>query len=294
MPAHSSETNANFKIAIALNVAIVAMQAVYGFLSHSVALIADAGHNLTDVLSLMLALGANLLASRPPTKKRTYGFRRTTILAALFNAMILLVTTGAIVFAAIERLSHPVPVEGATVSVVAGIGIILNAASAWLFARGRKADLNTKAAFLHMAGDAAVSAGVVVAGIVILTTGALWIDPVMSIIISAVIAFGTWSLLRDSFNLAADAVPSEIDAGAIETYLKSVPGVAEVHDLHIWAMSTQHAVLTAHLVIPQRAVEDDFLFLIARELQTRYHVEHSTLQVERGSTPCELAASHVI
>ncbi|HEY3875519.1 MAG TPA: cation diffusion facilitator family transporter [Candidatus Kapabacteria bacterium] len=287
-------TNTSFKIAIGLNVLIVVMQIVYGILSHSVALIADAGHNFTDVLSLLLAMGANILAARPPTRKRTYGYRRTTILAALFNAMILLITTGAILFAALERLKNPVGVDGSTVSVVAGIGIILNAASAWLFARSRKGDLNTKAAFLHMAGDAAVSAGVVIAGILILWTGALWLDPAMSIVISLVIAFSSWTVLRDSFNLASDAVPSEIDHAAIERYLLGVKGVTDIHDLHIWAMSTTHAVLTAHLVIPERAVEDALLFTIAHELHHHYGIEHTTLQVERGAVPCELASEHVI
>lgn len=288
------QANGNFKIAIGLNVLIVILQVVYGFLSHSIALIADAGHNLTDVLSLLLALGANILAARPPTPKRTYGYRRTTILAALLNAAILLVTTGAILFAAIERLRHPAPVAGGTVAIIAGIGIVLNGVSAWLFARGRKGDLNVKAAFLHMAGDAAVSAGVVIAGIIILWTGALWVDPAMSIIISIVIALGTWSVLRDSFNLAADAVPAHIDPAAIEQYLRSVNGVRDVHDLHIWAMSTMHVVLTAHLIIPERNMEDNLLFTIAGELHDRFGVEHTTLQIERGALACELADEHVI
>ncbi len=289
----SASPNASFKIAIGLNVLIVVIQVIYGYLSHSIALIADAGHNLTDVLSLLLALGANVLAARPPTQKRTYGYRRTTILAALLNAAILLVTTGAVLFAAIERLRHPVPVDGGVVSIVAGISIVLNAASAWLFMQGRKNDLNVKAAFLHMVGDAGVSAGVVLAGIIIVATGALWVDPAMSIIISIVIALGTWSVLRDSFNLAADAVPPHIDPVGIEAYLRSVEGVCEVHDLHIWAMSTTHVVLTAHLVIPEGRVEDDLLFQISRTLHDRHGIEHTTLQVERGA-PCELADEHVI
>jgi cobalt-zinc-cadmium efflux system protein len=290
----SASPNASFKIAVGLNVLIVVIQVIYGYISHSIALIADAGHNLTDVLSLLLALGANVLAARPPTQKRTYGYRRTTILAALLNAAILLVTTGAILFAAIERLNHPVPVDGGVVSIVAGISIVLNTASAWLFMRGRKSDLNVKAAFLHMAGDAAVSAGVVLSGIIIIATGALWVDPAMSIIISIVIALGTWSVLRDSFNLAADAVPTHIDPAGIEAYLRSVEGVCEVHDLHIWAMSTTHVVLTAHLVIPEGRVEDDLLFQISRTLHDRHGIEHTTLQIERGERGCELADEHVI
>ncbi|MDP4200901.1 MAG: cation diffusion facilitator family transporter [Bacteroidota bacterium] len=295
--AHTHDTgtgiNRNFKIALALNVAIVALQATYGFLSHSVALIADAGHNLTDVLSLVFALGANMLAARPPTKMRTYGYRRTTILAALLNAVLLLVTTGAILYGAIERLRDPVPVDGGIVSIVAGISIVLNGLSAILFARGRH-DLNVRAAFLHMAGDAGVSAGVVVAGLVIVWTGALWVDPIMSMIISVVILLGTWKILRESFNLAADAVPEQIDPVVIEAYLRSVEGVRDIHDLHIWGMSTTHVVLTAHLVIPERTVEDSLLFDISHELQDRYGIDHATLQVERGSLACELEASHVI
>jgi cobalt-zinc-cadmium efflux system protein len=296
--AHSHEhqspsPNRNFQIALALNVAIVALQATYGFLSHSVALIADAGHNLTDVLSMIFAMGANMLAARPPTKTRTYGYRRTTILAALLNAVLLLVTTGAILYGAINRLEEPVPVDGGMVSIVAGIGIVLNGISALLFARGRH-DLNVRAAFLHMAGDAAVSGGVVLAGLVILWTGVLWVDPIMSIVISIVILLSTWKILRESFNLAADAVPEQIDPAVIEAYLRSVDGVRDIHDLHIWGMSTTHVVLTAHLVIPERTVEDALLFDISRELHDRYGIEHSTLQVERGSLECELEASHVI
>lgn len=288
-------SNASFKIAIALNVAIVILQAVFGFLSHSIALVADAGHNLTDVLSLLIALGANILAARPPTKKRTYGFRRTTILAALLNATILLVATGAILFAAVDRLSHPVPVHGATVSIIAAIGIVLNAASAWLFLRGRKSDLNVKAAFLHMAGDAAVSAGVVLAGLIIVWTDALWVDPTMSIIIVIVIAAGTWSLLRDSFDLAADAVPTGIDPAAIEAYLRGLEGVTAVHDLHIWGMSTTHVALTAHLVIaPGSAMEDALLSNVCHTMHDRFGIDHTTVQIERGAFECELAPEHVV
>ena len=288
------ESGNSFKIAVGLNILIVVIQATYGFLSHSIALIADAGHNLTDVLSLLFAMGANLLAARPPTKLRTYGYRRTTILAALFNAVILLLTTGAILYGAIDRWSHPVAVDGGTVSIVAGIGILLNAISAMLFLRGRKGDLNVRAAFLHMAGDAGVSAGVVVAGLVIMWTGSLWVDPAMSIAISLVIAFSTWRVLRESFNLASDAVPEQVDPAAIEEYLRGVEGVCDVHDLHIWGMSTTHVVLTAHLVIPDRDIEDGLLFDISKELHDHHGVEHTTIQVERGIMPCELAASHVI
>ncbi len=292
---HSGEgTNASFKIAIGLNILIVIIQAVYGFLSHSVALIADAGHNLTDVLSLLFALGANILAARPPTQKRTYGFRRTTILAALLNGVILLLTTGAILFGAIERLREPVAVDGGTVSIIAAIGIVLNSVSAWLFMRGSKHDLNVRAAFLHMAGDAAVSAGVVLAGLIILWTGVLWVDSAMSIVISIVITISTWKLLRESFNLAADAVPEHVDPTAIERYLRSITGVQNVHDLHIWGMSTTHVVLTAHLVMPEKPADDALLFNVCQELRSKYNVEHATLQIERGVLSCELEPSHII
>lgn len=289
----ASHTNANFRIALALNVGIVILQATYGFLSHSVALIADAGHNLTDVLSLIFAMGANMLAARPPTQHRTYGFRRTTILAALLNAVLLLITTGAILYGAIERFRAPVAVDGGVVSIVSAVSIFLNGFSAWLFYHDRH-ELNVRAAFLHMAGDAAVSAGVVVAGLVILWTNALWVDPLMSVVISIIILLSTWKILRESFNLAADAVPEHVDPSEIENYLRSIAGVREVHDLHIWGMSTTHVVLTAHLVIPEYDGQDSLLFSISRELQHRFGIDHATLQVERGAMHCELAASHVI
>ena len=290
----ATRTNASFKIAIGLNVLIVALQAVYGILSHSVALVADAGHNLTDVLSLLFALGANILAARPPTKTRTYGFRRTTILAALLNAMILLVATGAILFAAFDRLRHPAPVDGRTVAWIAGIGIVLNAASAWLFVRGRKGDLNVKAAFLHMAGDAAVSAGVVMAGLIILWTGAIWVDPMMSIVIAIVIVAGTWSLLRDSFNLAADAVPEGIDPSAIESYLRGLEAVTDVHDLHVWGMSTTQIAMTAHVIVREEVAHDALIATICTAMHDRFSIEHTTIQIERGALECELASSHVV
>ncbi len=276
--------NANFKIAIGLNVAIVAMEAISGFFAHSVALLADAGHNLTDVLLLVFALGANVLAARPPTERRTYGYRRATILAALLNAVLILITTGAIIFGAIQRLVSPVEVNGQTVWVVAALAIVLNALSAMLFMRDRKHDLNARAAFVHLAGDAGASAGVLIAGLIIVSSGVQWVDSAVSIIISIVIAFGTWSVLRDSFNLAADAVPAHIDPIAIEHYLRNVEGVCEVHDLHIWAMSTTHVVLTAHLVIPEGRVEDDLLFHISRTLHDSYGIEHTTIQIEARRT----------
>ena len=289
-----SAPNGRFKLAIALNVAIVVIEVIYGFLGHSIALISDAGHNFADVLSISFALGASILAARPPTKRRTYGFRRTTILAALLNAVILLLTTGAIVFGAVERFLKPSPVDGHTIWIVASIAIVLNAISASLFLRDRKHDLNIRAAYFHLVGDVAASSGVVIAGILIVWTGASWIDPLTSIIIATVILFGTWKILREAINLAADAVPEHIDADAIESYLRNIDGVADVHDLHIWGMSTTHVVLTAHLVIPEKKVEDNILFNICSELKRNFGIEHATLQVERGSLDCELASSHVI
>ena len=288
-----SKVNTRFRIAVALNIGIVGLQATYGFLVHSVALIADAGHNLTDVLGLILALSANLLAARPPTPHRTYGYRRTTILAALLNSVLLLITTGAILYGAIERFGSPAHINGGTVSIVAAIGIAVNAASAWLF-YDRQSDLNVKAAFIHMAGDAGVSAGVVIAGLIIVWTGAVWVDPLVSVLISLVILISTWNILRRSFNLAADAVPEHLDPTKVESYLSAVNGVTEVHDLHIWGMSTTEVVLTAHLVIPQSEVRDSLLVSISNELKERFGIEHTTLQIERGAMSCELAASHVI
>ena len=289
----NANLNAPFKIAVALNLAIVVFEAVYGFLGHSVALLADASHNLTDVLALALAWGSNVLASRRPTRTRTYGLRRTTILASLLNAVLLMVTTGAILLEAIQRLLKPITVEGLTMAWVAGAALVLNGASAALFARGRKSDLNVKGAFLHMLSDAAVSAGVVVAGLVMYWTGILWLDPAMSIIIAVVITIGTWSLLRDSFNLAADAVPEKIDIDAVEQYLHGLPHVVEVHDLHIWGMSTTHVAMTAHVVVDE--FDSNLLDLIAHELHRRFGIDHATIQPElTGGGACPLAPKHVV
>ena len=287
------DTNAAFKIAVALNIGIVAFEAAFGFLSNSIALIADSGHNLTDVLGLVLAWGANVLAKRLPTQTRTYGYRRTTILAALMNAVILLVATGAILWEASIRLLHPSAVEGGTVAWVAGLAILLNGACALLFARGQRSDLNVKGAFLHMLSDAAVSAGVLIAGLLIQWTGLLWLDPISSILISIVVTVGTWGVLRDSFNLAADAVPSGVDLPGITGYLKALPAVYEVHDLHIWGMSTTESILTVHLVVeelPRTLVAD-----ISQHLHDRFGIEHATIQIEFTDSPsCKLAPDHIV
>lgn len=281
--------NRAFIIGIILNVGFVIIEAVFGFLTNSLALLADAGHNLSDVLGLLLAFGASWLTSRRPTERYTYGLRRSSIMAALLNASLLLVAMGAIAIEAIQRFKNPTPISGSTVIGVALIGIVINSVTAWLFMSGRERDLNIKGAFLHMAADALVSAGVVLAGIAIVTTGWLWFDPVVSLIIVAVIVIGTWNLLRDAVNLALDAVPEGIEPQAVRTYLSELSGVVEVHDLHIWAMSTTETALTAHLVMLTGNPGDGFLSQISMELHDNFGIEHSTIQVETGNSlkPCD-------
>jgi cobalt-zinc-cadmium efflux system protein len=276
-----SDYNRAFAIGVALNVIYVVVEATYGFLAGSLALLADAGHNLSDVLGLLLAWGANYLVQRKPTERHTYGWRKSTILAALTNAIILLVAMGAIAWEAVRRFSDPSPAAGKTIIVVAAIGVVINTATALLFLSGRKTDLNIRGAFLHMAADAGVSAGVVLAGVVILATGWPWIDPVVSLIITAIILVGTWGLLRDSFNLALDAVPTGIDPEAVKTYLSDLPGVTGVHDLHIWAMSTSETALTVHLLKPDARDDDTLIKQASRELHDRFGIEHITIQWER-------------
>ena len=282
--------NRAFVIGIALNSGFVILETLYGFLAHSLALLADAGHNLSDVLGLLLALGASILARRPATQRHTYGLRRSSILAALFNAIFLLIAVGGIAWEAVQRFSNPSPVAGGTVIGVAAVGIVINTVTALMFVSGRR-DLNIRGAFLHMASDAIVSLGVLLAGIAILITGWLWFDPVVSLIIVAVIVFGTWELLRDSVNLALDAVPQNIEPLAVRTYLAELPGVAQIHDLHIWAMSTTETALTAHLVMPAGYPGDAFLARICQALHDKFGIEHTTIQVETGDPnhPCVLA-----
>jgi cobalt-zinc-cadmium efflux system protein len=275
--------NRAFIIGTTLNIGFVIVEAVFGFLTNSLALIADAGHNLSDVLGLLLAWGASWLVRRRPTPRYTYGLRRSSILAALLNASFLLIAMGAIATEAIQRFFNPTPVSGSTVIGVALVGIVINGVTALMFMSGRERDLNIKGAFLHMAADALVSLGVVLAGIAILTTGWLWFDPIVSLIIVVVIVVGTWNLLRDSVNLALDAVPEAIEPNAVRTYLAELPGVVEVHDLHIWAMSTTEAALTAHLVMPVGRPDDAFLSRISMELHDKFGIEHTTIQVETGN-----------
>jgi cobalt-zinc-cadmium efflux system protein len=285
-----------FAIGIVLNLIYVAFEASFGVLAGSLALIADAGHNLSDVLGLTLAWGAAWLSRRRPSERRTYGYKRSSILASLGNAMLLLVAVGAIVLEAVRRLADPQPVESGTIVWVATLGVLINAGTAMLFASGRKGDINIRGAFLHMAADAGVTLGVIAAALLIGWTGSLWLDPAVSLAIAIAILLSTWGLLRDAVNLSLDAVPGNIDPREVEAYLVGQPGVAEVHDLHIWAMSTTETALTAHLVRPGAVVEDGLLERMRRELHDRFGIEHATIQIEAGDPahPCPLAPASVV
>ncbi|MFP2923781.1 cation diffusion facilitator family transporter [Pyxidicoccus sp. 3LG] len=279
-----------FAVGITLNLAFVAVEATFGVLSGSLALLADAGHNLSDVLGLVLAWGASILARRQPTARHTYGLRSSSILAALLNALLLLVAVGGIGWEAVRRLGEPAPVSSGTIMAVAGVGILINTATALLFWKGRKNDLNIRGAFLHMAADAGVSLGVVLAGALIHFTGWDWMDPVVTLAIAALIFLGTWGLLKDSVNLALQAVPENIDMASVRERLNQAPGVSAVHDLHVWAISTTEAALTAHLVVRGTQVDDSFLDRLKRQLHEEFGIEHVTLQVEAGelSNCCQL------
>jgi cobalt-zinc-cadmium efflux system protein len=286
-----------FFVAVLLNTVFVAVEFTYGFIANSTALMADAGHNLSDVFGLLLAWGAAILARRAPSARFTYGLRSTSILAALANAMFLLVACGAIAWEAVQRFSQVPAVAGLTVTLVAGLGIVINGLSAWLFVKGSKGDLNIRGAYLHMAADAAVSLGVAVAGVVMLFTGWYWLDPVISLVIVAIIVLGTWGLLRESLQLVLNAVPAHIDVSAVEAHLRECHGVTDIHDLHIWGMSTTESALTVHLVMPEGYPGDAFMDDIMHTLKERFSIQHSTLQVEQGTTdhacslhPCTAAA----
>ena len=283
-----------FAVGITLNLGFVILEAAYGIFAHSLALIADAGHNLGDVLSLLLAWGASYLARTAPTERRTYGLRSSSILAALFNAIFLLITVGAIAWEAVRRFGDPTTVEARTVIWIAMIGIVINTATALMFMSGRKRDLNIRAAFLHMMADAAVSLGVVIAGFVILATGLAWIDPVISLVIAAVITWSTWGLLRDSVNLALHAVPQGIEIAEVRRYLASLPHVTEVHDLHVWPMSTTETALTAHLVRDVADCDCALLDQAARDLHRKFEIQHATLQFETVDHHCHLAADEKV
>ena len=282
-----------FLVGTLLNMGFVALETGYGLAANSVALLADAGHNLSDVLGLLVAWGAATLSRRQPSAHFTYGLRRSSILAALFNAVFLLVAVGAIALEAIDRLADPQPVASGTVMAVAAVGIAINGVTAWLFASGRKDDINIRGAFLHMAADAVVSAGVVVSGYVILRTGWLWLDPATSLVIVAVIMAGTWGLLRDSVAMSLDRVPAGIAPEEVKASLAALPGVTRVHDLHIWSMSTTEVALTAHLVMPHGSPGDAFLHDASAMLHDRFEIGHTTIQVECDETnACAQAPAH--
>jgi cobalt-zinc-cadmium efflux system protein len=283
--------NQAFAIGIALNIVFVAIEAFYGWRVNSLALLADAGHNLSDVAGLVLAWGGALAGKLRPSARKTYGWKRGTILAAFANALLLLVAIGALAWVAIGRLITPQPLlgaQGVTIMLVAGVGIVINTATALLFMRGREHDLNIRGAFTHMAADALVSAGVVLAGALTLWMGWVWLDPVVSLVIAVVILLGTWGLFSQSLHMLFDGVPDSVDPQAVRDCLAELPGVAHVHDLHIWATGTSHIALTAHLVMPQGHADDAFLKYATEQLHTRFEITHTTLQVmnEAFTQPC--------
>ena len=282
--------NRSFAIGIALNVIFVIIEVSYGLLADSLALIADAGHNLSDVMSLMLAWGANYLATKHPTHKRTYGLRKVTIMASLFSAVLLLVALGGIAWESVERLSSPQPVDGIIIIVVAGIGVVINTATALLFVKGQAHDLNIRAAYLHMVADAAISLGVVIAGIAIMLTGWIWLDPVISLFIVVAILVETWQLLRDSIDLSIDAVPQGIDVTHIQNYLKGLENVTDIHDLHIWALSTTETALTVHIETTLEVIDNSFLQEVQEHLHHQFNIAHTTIQIENeaGDYHCVL------
>ena len=282
--ADSNNQGRTFVITIFLNLVFVGVEFAYGFIANSTALIADAGHNISDVLGLLLAWGAVILARRQPSKRYTYGLRSTSILAALANAMLLLFACGAIAWEAVHRFSQPPAIAGLTVSIVAAIGIVINGLSALLLMKGSKGDLNIRSAYLHMVADTAVSLAVVITGLVMIYTGQYLLDPIMSLVIVVVIVISTWGLLRDSLQLAMNAVPAHIDAPAIDAYLCQLEGVTDIHDLHIWGLSTTENALTVHLVMPSGHPGDAFMDNCVQTLKEQYSVHHCTLQIELGTT----------
>ena len=282
-----------FAVGAALNTAFVVAELIFGYAANSLALISDAVHNFSDVIALLLAWGGAWLAGRRPTDTHTYGYRRASILAALFNAGLLLVAVGGIAVEAINRLREPAAVASWTVVWVAALGILINGGTALMFMRGRHGDLNVRGAYLHMAADAGVSFGVVIAALVIMATGWLWVDPAISLVIAAVVLASGWGLMRDSVNLALDAVPKGIELAKVRDYLAGLDGVSEVHDLHIWAMSTNETALTAHLVRPG-GHDDAFLHQVCEGLSHRFSIHHATLQVEVSGEICKLAPAETV
>jgi cobalt-zinc-cadmium efflux system protein len=294
--ARSERLGRAFAIGIALNIAFVVAEVIGGLVANSLALVADAAHNFSDVVGLVLAWGAAILAQRPPSARFTYGFRGSTILAALANAMLLLVVTGGIAWEAVLRFRTPAAPNESLMIWIAVVGIFINGATAWLFMADRKTDLSVRGAYLHMAADAGVSLGVAVAGVGILLTGWQWLDAMVSLVIVAVIFIGTWGLLRDSVKLALHAAPENVNPADVRQYFSGMPGVAEVHDLHIWAMSTTETALTVHLVMPGGHPGDDFLADLVHYVEHRFRIGHATIQIETGSSthPCALAPEHVV
>lgn len=276
-----SDYNRSFAIGVVLNIIFVAIEAGYGLLADSMALIADAGHNLSDVVSLLLAWGASLLAAKAATDKRTYGFRKVTVMASLISGILLLVALGSIAWESFGRIFAPQPVQGVTVIVVAAIGVVINTITALLFVKGQKDDLNIRGAFLHMTADAGVSFGVVIAGVCILFTEWTWIDPAVSLIIVGVIFVGTWGLLRDSMNFALDAVPGSVDLVGVRRYLEGLDRVGRIHDLHVWPLSTTETALTVHLVVRDDVLDNTFLRDIQEHLQRHFDIDHTTVQIEK-------------
>jgi cobalt-zinc-cadmium efflux system protein len=283
-------------IGIGLNLAFVVLEVIFGVYAHSIALIADAAHNVSDVLGLLLAWGATALALRPPSSRHTYGLRRTTLLATLANTVLILLAAGGVIWEAAKRLGAHPPVAGKVVMAVAGAGVLLNGSSALLFLRGRARDANLRAAFGHLASDAIIALSVMLSAGVIVLTGWTWLDPAISLAVGAVIVFGTWSLLRDAVGSVVDAVPAHVNLGAVRLYLRSLPGVTEVHDLHVWPLSTTETALTAHLVLPWASCSRDFLRDACRHLHDEFKIEHATLQIEPAEAPelCHLAPDHVV
>jgi cobalt-zinc-cadmium efflux system protein len=283
---HIAEMNYSkaFAWGIGLNVIYIIIEASYGLLINSMSLIADAGHNLSDVLGLLLAWGAAYLAKSSATSKRTYGFRKSTILAAMFNSLLLLIVVGGISIEAFRKFMNPHPIQGETMMIVAGIGVLVNALTAFFFFKGKEKDLNIKAAFIHMAADAGVSLGVVLGGLIIIYTGWIWIDPLISILILVVITIGTWGVLKKSLLLSIDAVPENINPKDVRNYLMNLHGVTDVHDMHIWAMSTTEYALTAHVNIPEPESNDNFLAETAEALNNKFGISHTTIQIENDRT----------
>lgn len=283
-----ADYNRAFAVGVALNIIFVVVEVFYGVIADSLALLTDAGHNLSDVMGLLLAWGASYLAGKQPSLRRTYGYSRATILASMLSGLLLLAAVVVISWEALNRFVTPAEPAGQTIMVVAGIGVVINSVTAWFFVSGKDHDLNIRGAYLHMAADALVSLGVVVSGFVIWKFGLKWFDPLSSLLIAVVIFWSTWGLLRDSLNLAIDAVPPNLDPSEVRNWLNAQPGVTGLHDLHIWPMSTTHTALTAHLLMPEPPADDEFLHNLTKQLQERFGISHATFQIERGNHehPC--------